>query len=125
MSRTASQGRLAESPGSLPLLASTRAYKPLAFPCVLRLLLLHLPIIHYVVRVSVRLVRILVSFLMFLIPLSFSFVLVYVCCWFEHTFVCLDNLLYRMLDWQLTDAVVPLPSGRSTVGVSVVRVVIL
>ena len=30
-----------------------------------------------------------------------------------------------MLDWQPTDAIVPLPSGRSIVGVSVVRVVIL
>ena len=58
----------------------------------------------------------------------FSFLLFYFgsCLLLARTYSCVLGLLpLSMLDWQLTDAVVQLPSGRSTVRVSVVRVVIL
>ena len=57
--------------------------------------------------------------------LIFLFLLPSLLFWFMFLFVrasvcvhCCSPL--STLDWQLTDAVVPLPSGRSTVGVSVI-----
>ena len=67
----------------------------------------------------------------YLLPfLCFLFLFPSLLFWF--VFVAASSILLSFglsplskLDWQLTDAVVPLPSGRSTVGVFVVRVVIL